>query len=142
LDVNFTISDSINDVNNCNITFIANVIKGSSTIGSILQAQQFPLVGVASVKTSNEATTLSLSNYPNPAWSSTKIVYSITERTPVTLAVYDVMGREVSRLVSGEMQDAGSYEADLNVTKLPSGSYTYKLSAGEKTMTGTLTVAK
>jgi N-acetylneuraminic acid mutarotase len=142
LNVDFTISDSISDVNNCNITFIGNVIVGSSTFGSILQAQQFPLVGTSAVKTSNGAKTLSLGNYPNPALSSTKIIYSLTDRSPVTLAVFDVMGREVARLVSGEMQDAGSYEADLNVTKLPSGSYTYKLTAGEQTMSRTLTVAK
>src|SRR5207244_860201 len=98
--------------------------------------------GTASVKTSNVASSIAISNYPNPVSKNTTFNYSLTDRGSVTLAIYDVMGREVSRLVSGETQDQGTYTADFDASKLANGSYTYVLSAGANKVTGTMTVTK
>lgn len=98
--------------------------------------------GVAAVKTSENASSVSISNYPNPAATTTTFTYSLTERSLVTLSVYDVMGREVASIVTNEMHDKGTYESDLDVSKLATGSYIYKMNVGGKMLSGTLNVVK
>ncbi len=70
-----------------------------------------------------------LSNYPNPFNPSTEIEYGIAEPSYVTLAVYDVLGREVARIVDAN-QNPGRYKAGFNAHSLPSGVYYYSLTAG------------
>jgi hypothetical protein len=72
------------------------------------------------------------SNYPNPFNPSTKISYSIKEEGLVTLKVYDVLGKEVAKLVN-ENKPEGIYEVEFNASNLPSGMYVYKLQAGNFT---------
>ncbi len=68
-------------------------------------------------------------NYPNPFNPSTKIKYSVAEKTFVSLKVYDIAGSEVATIVNRE-QAAGEYEFDFNAGSLTSGVYIYKLQAG------------
>ncbi|MBK6912342.1 MAG: T9SS type A sorting domain-containing protein [Ignavibacteriales bacterium] len=72
-------------------------------------------------------------NYPNPFNPGTKIKFSIpnvgTGLAMSVLKVYDVLGREVATLVNEE-KPAGSYEVEFDASKLSSGVYYYKLSAG------------
>jgi hypothetical protein len=70
-----------------------------------------------------------LQNYPNPFNPSTKIVFSIPEASFVQLKVYDVLGNEVSTLVNEE-HNAGVYSIDFSGTRLTSGTYFYRLKAG------------
>ncbi|MFB0516506.1 MAG: T9SS type A sorting domain-containing protein [Candidatus Neomarinimicrobiota bacterium] len=49
-----------------------------------------------------------------------------------TLAVYDLLGREVSRLVNRELE-AGYYEVMLHDPLLPSGMYIYRIQSGDFT---------
>jgi hypothetical protein len=65
-------------------------------------------------------------NYPNPFNPSTNIKYQITDNKFVTLKVYDILGKEVATLVN-EKQNAGTYEATFDGSKLTSGIYFYKL---------------
>jgi hypothetical protein len=69
-------------------------------------------------------------NYPNPFNPVTTINYGIRERSMVELKIYDILGREVVVLINKE-QNAGSYEVELNATKLSSGIYFYRLQAGD-----------
>ncbi|MCL6099579.1 MAG: T9SS type A sorting domain-containing protein [Bacteroidetes bacterium] len=68
-------------------------------------------------------------NYPNPFNPTTKISYSLPEANFVTLKIYDMLGREVSTLVN-EMKPSGTFEAEFDASKLSSGTYVYKLTAG------------
>jgi len=68
-------------------------------------------------------------NYPNPFNPSTKITYSIPERSSVSLKVFDLLGSEVVELVKGEVE-TGAYEITFNASNLPSGVYFYQLQAG------------
>ena len=68
-------------------------------------------------------------NYPNPFNPSTVIKYELPEAAFVTLKIYDVLGREVKKLV-GELKPAGKYEVKFNGQNLPSGIYFYQLTAG------------
>jgi endoglucanase len=67
-----------------------------------------------------------LQNYPNPFNPVTKIRYNIAEKSFVTLKVYDILGKEVAVLASGEM-NRGTYELNFNASNLSSGIYFYRL---------------
>ena len=73
-------------------------------------------------------------NYPNPFNPSTKISYSIPQKSFVTLKVFDPLGSEVATLVNGELE-AGSYNIEFNAANLPSGVYLYRIKAGDFTET-------
>jgi hypothetical protein len=67
-----------------------------------------------------------MQNYPNPFNPSTKISYKLSGTGMVSLKVFDVLGREVCRLVEAE-QAAGNHAAVFNADKLTSGVYFYQL---------------
>jgi len=69
-------------------------------------------------------------NYPNPFNPSTKIIFSITEQSYVDLTVYDILGNEITKLVS-DNYPAGEYSVDFNAENLPGGVYIARLSAGK-----------
>ncbi|HQY53438.1 MAG TPA: T9SS type A sorting domain-containing protein [Ignavibacteria bacterium] len=69
-------------------------------------------------------------NYPNPFNPSTVIRYSLTENSFTTLKIYDITGREMTRLVN-EKQEAGRYEVIFNGSNLASGVYFYELRSGD-----------
>jgi hypothetical protein len=69
-------------------------------------------------------------NYPNPFNPSTTISYSIPKEAQVSLKIYDVMGREVVEVVN-ERQSVGAYNVEFDAASLASGTYFYKLTAGE-----------
>ncbi|MFA5012286.1 MAG: T9SS type A sorting domain-containing protein [Ignavibacteria bacterium] len=69
-------------------------------------------------------------NYPNPFNPTTTIKFEIAKSSLVTLKVYDIMGREVMSLVNQNM-NAGTYEYSLNMMNFTSGSYFYKMTAGD-----------
>ncbi|MEO8664734.1 MAG: serine hydrolase [Ignavibacteria bacterium] len=77
-------------------------------------------------------------NFPNPFNPSTKIKFDVAQfdqnelPVPVRLIVYDVTGKEITRLVD-EKLNAGSYEVEFNGEGLPSGVYFYNLSGGNFT---------
>ncbi len=137
-----TIPDTILDPANCSIVFIANVVKGSSTVGSILQAQERPLVGGLNAVNAGSVSDFSLGqNYPNPVVNDTKIGYSVDARTPVSITVHDVLGREVGSIVN-TTKDAGTYSVNFDASKLSAGMYIYTMNAGGKTIERTMTVTK
>lgn len=70
-----------------------------------------------------------LQNYPNPFNPQTKIMYMVKEFSEVNLKVYDLLGREVAKLVS-DKQRPGTYEVAFIASNIASGVYVYKLDAG------------
>ena len=69
-------------------------------------------------------------NYPNPFNPTTKISFDLPKQDFVTLKVYDVLGKEVAKLVN-EQRNAGSYIIDFNASHLSSGVYFYRIESGE-----------
>jgi len=80
-------------------------------------------------------------NYPNPFNPVTRINYSIAKQGPVKIAVYDILGREVTVLVN-EVKTPGFYSVDFNSTGLSSGMYFYKMESGAFTDTKKLMLIK
>ena len=85
--------------------------------------------------------TFGLENYPNPFNPSTEIQFTLPEASRVTLAVYDVQGREVARLLDGQ-QEAGPHTVTFTAADLPTGTYIYRLTAGAVTESGRMVLMK
>ncbi len=80
-------------------------------------------------------------NFPNPFTGSTEIRYEVGTTGPVTLEVYDVLGRKVTTLVS-EDKTAGEHTARFEAEGLAGGLYLYRLQTGEKSLTRTMMLVK
>jgi hypothetical protein len=80
-------------------------------------------------------------NYPNPFNPSTKINFDMPKDGLVSLKIYDMLGREVSTLVS-EFRTAGYYSVDFNASSLTSGVYFYRVSTGDFSAVKKMTVLK
>ncbi len=79
-------------------------------------------------------------NYPNPFTPSTTIRYALPEAMPVTLRVYDALGRRVTTLRRGQRQSAGYHTVvweghSAKGQPVASGTYFYRLDAGGTTQT-------
>jgi len=67
--------------------------------------------------------------YPNPFNPETRITYDVRDAGHVALCVFDILGREVARLVDSE-QPRGRYNVSFNAKDLPSGLYFYRIDIG------------
>jgi subtilisin-like proprotein convertase family protein len=67
-------------------------------------------------------------NYPNPFNPVTTIAYSIGSKGPVTLEIYDLLGRRVATLVNEE-KPPGQYRASFDARAVASGTYFYRLTS-------------
>lgn len=65
-------------------------------------------------------------NYPNPFNPSTNIKFSLPEDSRVVINIYDVLGKKIMELVSGQFV-AGNQEVQLNAASLASGLYLYSI---------------
>jgi hypothetical protein len=85
---------------------------------------------IESVKSSPNSYSYFLAdNYPNPFNPSTIINYEVASSKFVTLKVYDVLGREIETLVN-ETKGPGQYSVAFDGSKLSSGVYFYRMTAG------------
>jgi hypothetical protein len=80
-------------------------------------------------------------NYPNPFNPSTTIEYGLNEAGPVSLIVYDIIGRKIQTLVD-QNQFEGNYKVNFNASSLASGVYFYRLIAPNKILTKKMTLIK
>jgi hypothetical protein len=72
--------------------------------------------------------------YPNPFNPIVTIPYSLKEDGQISLIIYDINGREITRLVDG-IQTAGNYQviwnADGNSKEISSGIYFVRMTTAE-----------
>lgn len=80
-------------------------------------------------------------NFPNPFNPLTVIRYSSSVPGHVILAVFDVLGREVARLVD-EIEAAGPHQASFDAGRLSSGIYFYRLVSGSQIATRKMVVMR
>jgi hypothetical protein len=85
-------------------------------------------------------------NYPNPFNPSTNVRFQIPESGEVTIKIYDILGREIRTLFNQEVQ-RGTYTAEWDGlsddgTKMSSGTYFYRMVAGEFVQTKKMLLIK
>jgi hypothetical protein len=98
------------------------------------------VTGVA--QSPNVSSTFALKpNYPNPFNPSTQIAFSITKEGPVSLRVYDILGREVATLVN-ENRKPGQYTERFDGSRVASGVYMYVLRSSEGHLTSRMLLSK
>ena len=91
-------------------TFVGNVVTGVDEVRSVPRAFEM------------------YQNYPNPFNPTTEIRYDVAERSFISIAVYDLLGRKVATLVS-QVRDPGQYRISFDAGAFPSGVYFYRLQA-------------
>ncbi len=87
------------------------------------------------------ATVALAQNSPNPFNPATLIAFRLDSAAPVSLTVYDMAGREVANLVRGSLE-AGRHEITWQPRDLASGTYVYRLRAGQTNLTRKCTLLK
>ena len=85
-------------------------------------------------------------NYPNPFNPSTRIRYDLREETHVSLTVYDMLGKQITSIVS-ESQSAGVRTViwdgtDASGRNVSAGVYLYRIQAGTFTETRKMVLLK
>ncbi len=80
-------------------------------------------------------------NYPNPFNPVTNIKFDIPKASYVKINVYNVLGKEVSLLMS-ENKPAGRYSIDFDASSLTSGVYFYKIETGDFAETKRMVILK
>jgi len=88
-----------------------------------------PITAVEGKENERPAKYVLSQNYPNPFNTETKITYSLPVEEFVMIKVYDLLGREVATLVN-KKETAGTHEYNLNASGFSSGTYIYKMQAG------------
>lgn len=79
-------------------------------------------------ETSSDNAALTVSVYPNPANTSSRIAFELISDAHITVLIYDVTGREVLRAFHGALQ-SGSHDLVLPIDELSSGVYSVVLSS-------------
>ncbi|QQS36602.1 MAG: T9SS type A sorting domain-containing protein [Ignavibacteriales bacterium] len=110
---------------------VTGIISGSSyrnTSGFWSVYSQITVTGIDDKETIPSSFRME-QNYPNPFNPSTKIRFSVPEKSSVSLKVYDVLGNEVAELVN-EDKEAGWYDISFDASGFASGVYIYRVIAG------------
>lgn len=124
-------------------SFVASNLKGAKAEFRLKQIDtdgKFSYSKILSVDL--KVTKFELSqNYPNPFNPTTSIDYILPISGKVSLLIIDVLGREVATLLNEE-KPAGHYTVNFDASKMPSGVYFYKLTAGNFSETKKMTLLK
>lgn len=88
-----------------------------------------------------EALAVRVTNAPNPFRAETEIRYRLGAPGRVRLAVFDVLGREVARLVD-ERQGVGEHAATFRAAGVDAGVYLYRLTIDGQTQSGRMTLVR
>ena len=80
-------------------------------------------------------------NYPNPFVGETTLGFDLPQTSTVSLAVFDLLGRKVSNLISDEALPAGRHEFRFDGGRLAPGVYFYRLRSGDASVTKRMVVA-
>jgi len=84
---------------------------------------------------------LELAAFPNPFNATTKLQFTLSQRSPVSLKIFDLLGREVITLVD-EVHEAGTYDIAFDGTSFSSGLYFVRLETAYSTKVARIVLLK
>jgi hypothetical protein len=72
-----------------------------------------------------------MQNYPNPFNPVTRITFAIPVESFASVIIYDILGKEITKLSDNQFYTAGFHNVilDANILSLASGVYFYRLIA-------------
>ncbi len=119
----------------------AGNIEGSKSVADATTAVN---VGIGdSDEYSGLPLTYELDNaFPNPTTTRATIRYALPEAGPVSIAVYNIQGREVLSVVTDATRSAGWHTEAVDVRHLASGVYVYRMTAGNARIVRKMTVIR
>jgi len=85
--------------------------------------------------------TLLLRSWPNPFRFEVRLDFRVPRSAPVSLAIYDVHGREIATLVRARLPQ-GTYARTLDARDLPSGVYFCRLVVGNDAATRKMSLVR
>jgi len=80
-------------------------------------------------RSTTPSTSRLMQNYPNPFNPKTVVSCQLSVASRVRLVVYDMLGREVATLLDGE-KEAGTYRVEFDGSRLATGIYICRMTAG------------
>ena len=99
-----------------------------STPGDWSQGFNFKTPGASNFVSEDRINELALEIYPNPAEGYANISYSMSMRSPVKIEIFDPLGQHVMTL-QNETEDRGTYNRQVDLHVLNTGSYVLRLTA-------------
>jgi hypothetical protein len=69
-------------------------------------------------------------NYPNPFNPKTNFEFDLPKSENVNITIYNMLGQEVKILLN-EFKNPGTYRVDFDASSLSSGTYIYRIKAGD-----------
>ncbi|MGQ0828344.1 MAG: S8 family serine peptidase [Bacteroidota bacterium] len=99
-----------------------------SAINAQIKYDGLTVVGIPKVENANRNV---MNIYPNPASRESIIDISIAETATVELKIFNILGKEITTIVSEKMQ-AGAHHFLYDTSLLSNGVYYYQLSVGDK----------
>ncbi len=94
-----------------------------------IQINNSPVIGIQNISGEVPERFSLGQNYPNPFNPVTKIGLQIADFGFVSLKIFDITGKEIAVLVNEEL-NAGTYNVDFDASHLASGTYFYRMEAG------------
>ena len=72
--------------------------------------------------------------YPNPFGEASVVLLSVDERVPMTVEVFDMLGRQVATLYQGTVPAGSTLSLKFTAGDLPDGRYLIRARSGERTV--------
>jgi len=104
----------------------------------IFPPMTFKGVSVPEISNNNN----SLNCYPNPFNQSTSINYVLEKTSNVTVKIYNIVGQEITTLVSEKNKQPGKYSVLFDAEKYRSGIYQCVLTTNNNTFVQKLVITK
>jgi len=89
-----------------------------------------------------EVPSSSLLLYPNPASDRLLADYELAAPVPVSIKLYDMLGKEMSMGYSDALKPSGKYTTEFDLKNLPAGIYVFHFQAGQLSETRRFTISR
>lgn len=141
-----TIADGFGLISSGGGELIGQINLIGAVINGILYGDT-TLVSVKDKKNALPATIKLYQNYPNPFNPSTTISFDLSYPQNISLVIYDILGKEIFRLVDNKYYSSGSYKItwdgkENSGSRAPNGIYFYRLITDKQSLTKSMILLK